>query len=138
MLKRPLILFCLLFAYAIMMAHAVIPHHHHNTLQEADFHHQNEFLSNLHTDENSDAKGHTMHFVHSPDFDTYITPSTFKFRSHSPFQLEIVPFSPAIFNLHVLALINETLLLPEFSPPDKVYSPLPNGLRGSPASYSLC
>lgn len=136
MLKRPLILLSLVLAYSLMLAHAVIPHHHHNTQQEADFHHQNEFLNHLPCKGTGETHGHTMHFVHLADFDTYLSPSSFKLINYSRFQLETVPFSSPEFSFQVLALANKMILLSEFSPPDKVCVSLPNGLRGSPTSVS--
>lgn len=77
MRNRIFILVPLMVAYLLMLSHDVIPHHHHETLVEAEQHHAIEHADHHHHDGTTGAHEHTMHFVHSPDFGSYIPSSNF-------------------------------------------------------------
>lgn len=77
MRNRIFILLPLMIAYLLMLSHDVIPHHHHETLVEAENHHAIEHVDHHHHDGSTGAHEHTMHFVHSPDFGSYILSSNF-------------------------------------------------------------
>ncbi len=72
MRNRVLILFPLMLAYLLMLSHDVIPHHHHETLVDAEHHHAIEHADHHHQDGTTGAHDHTMHFVHAPDFGSYL------------------------------------------------------------------
>lgn len=72
MRNRIFILLPLMVAYLLMLSHDVIPHHHHESLVEAEHHHAIEHADHNHHDGTSGAHEHSMHFVHSPDFSSYI------------------------------------------------------------------
>lgn len=137
MRNKHFIFLSLLSAYMLMFAHSVIPHHHHQNKDEADNHHQHEHTAHHHDGENSEGHSHTSHFVHSPDFGTYITPSASKFSDLSQFHLDLLFFAPIAFNFHVQSFVTVVDWLPDLPPPYKSYTPLPNGLRGSPIFISL-
>ena len=136
MRKKHFILFGLLSAYLLMFAHSVIPHHHHDNKQEADKHHQHEHTAHQHDHEQSEGHGHAPHFVHSPDFGNYVLPVTYKLTDLTGFHLDLLFFAPTAFNFHVQPFVTEADWLPDLPPPYKSYTPLPNGLRGSPIFIS--
>jgi hypothetical protein len=71
MFKKYISLSLAMVAYAILMGHSIIPHHHHDDLQDLKEHHQ----TNHHHDENEDNKdlSHIFsHFIHSADGFTLI------------------------------------------------------------------
>jgi hypothetical protein len=125
----------LLSAYLLMFAHSFIPHHHHEAKQEADNHHKHE-QSAHHHQEPSEGHGHTPHFVHSPDFGNYVVAPSLKLIDLSQFHLDLLFFAPTAFNFHVQHFVTEVDWLPDLPPPYKKYTPLPNGLRGSPTFIS--
>ncbi len=137
MRKKNLILFSLLSAYLLMFAHSVIPHHHHENQQEADTHHHTEQTAHNHDGEPSEGHGHIPHFVHSPDFGSYVVSPSFKLTDPSQFHLDLFFFAPTAFNFHVQSFVTEVDWFPDLPPPYIGYTPLPNGLRGSPLSISL-
>lgn len=120
-----------------MFAHSVIPHHHHASKQEADKHHQQEHFAHNHNGEHHEGHGHTPHFVHSPDFETYIGSSSFKLDTPSQFDADFAFISAPAFNLQFVSVVNQLACFPAQPPPYIGYTPLPNGLRGSPVSISL-
>jgi len=132
MRKKNLILFSLLSAYLLMFTHSVIPHHHHENKHEADKHHQHEQTAHHHDQEPSEGHEHTPHFVHSPDFGDYVVVPSFKLIDLSQFHLDLLFFAPTAFNFHVQYFVTEVDWLPDLPPPYQSYTPLPNGLRGSP------
>lgn len=137
MRKKHFIIFSLLSAYLLMFAHSVIPHHHHDNKQEADKHHQHERTIHQHDGEQSEGHGHTPHFIHSPEFGTYVASPSYKLIDFSKVHLDFLFFAPTAFNFHVQSFVTEVDWLPDLPPPYKIHTPLPNGLRGSPASISL-
>jgi hypothetical protein len=73
MRSKHFILLGLLLAYLLVLVHEVIPHHHHDSLAEAEQHHQNEHTTHDHGDgHHHDGHGHTPHFVHPTDFGMFI------------------------------------------------------------------
>lgn len=137
MRNKHFIFLSLLSAYLLMFAHSVIPHHHHENKQDADQHHQHKHTIHHYDEEQSKGHGHTPHFVHSPDFGTYVSSPSFKLTDLSQFHLDLLFFAPTAFNFHVQSFVTEVDWLPDWLPPYKNYTPLPNGLRGSPLSISL-
>lgn len=137
MRNKQFIFLSLLSAYLLMFAHSVIPHHHHENEQQADKHHHTEQTAHHHDQEPSEGHEHTPHFVHSPDFGNYVVTPTFKLVDLSQFQLDLFFFAPSEYNFHVEQLVIEVDWFPDLPPPCKTYSPLPNGLRGSPLFISL-
>lgn len=72
MRNRIFILVPMMVAYLLMLSHDVIPHHHHETLVEAENHHAIEHAEHHHHDGTASAHEHTMHLVHSPEFGSYL------------------------------------------------------------------
>lgn len=137
MSKKQISFTCLVTAYLLMFAHAVIPHHHHASIEEADRHHQQEHATHEHDGAYSKGHEHTTHFVHSPDFETYVSSPSFKLAKVSLFQLDLLLVAPNDFSFYSLYFVTEVDWFPDLPPPYKSYTPLPNGLRGSPAFISL-
>lgn len=132
MRNKHFIFLSLLSAYMLMFAHSIIPHHHHENKQEADKHHQHEHTSHQHDGKESEGHEHTAHFVHSADFETYVSSASYKFVDLSKFHLDLFLLTRDFFDFHAQYFVTESDWLPDLSPPDIVYTPLPNGLRGSP------
>lgn len=126
-------LFSLLSAYLLMFAHSVIPHHHHENQQEANTHHHTEQTAHHHDQEPTEGHGHTTHFVHSPDFGNFVVTPSFKLTDFSKFHLDLFFFAPTSFNFRDQSFIAEVDWFPDQPPPYQFYTPLPNGMRGSPS-----
>lgn len=137
MRNKYFILLSLLSAYLLMFAHSVIPHHHHESKQEADKHHQSEHAEHHHDNgEKSEGHGHTPHFVHSPDFGNYVVTPSFKLNDVPQFHLAFFFIASTSFNYSFETFVKEVDWFPDLPPPYKNYAPLPNGLRGSPIFIS--
>ena len=90
MWNKRVIFLSLLLAYSLMLAHSLIPHHHHETPDEAVHHHNqhnNEHdhsNDHNHSHDNGDKQdGHATHFVHQPGINYYV-PSTNDLLSFKP------------------------------------------------------
>lgn len=137
MRNRHFILFSLLAAYMVMFAHSVIPHHHHDTQQEAERHHQEEHSTHHHGSETSEGHGHTAHFVHSPDFDNYVAASSMKQGKLPTFSVDLLFTCPAFVSFSIEQIATTVCPFLDIPPPNLIYLPLPNGMRGSPSIISV-
>jgi len=105
MRNRLFVICCLYLAYAILLAHALVPHHHHDSPQAAAYHHLYEHTDHHHDHEESQGHEHTAHFVHDAEFgSSLINPAPFfpdfskTFPDHNPLNLTRV-FEPAFLTL---------------------------------------
>ncbi|MDZ4844761.1 MAG: hypothetical protein SH857_04340 [Chitinophagales bacterium] len=130
MLKKYTALLFFTIAYALILGHNIIPHHHHDSNHDLAEHQQ---LHQEHDDNHEDGLNHLFaHFVHSGDAFTFTT-------NHNINNV----FSKQLFLMAVALSDNFSLdrfsVLPlVFSPPEKqvIYiSPhsLASGLRAPPA-----
>lgn len=123
----------LLIAYLLMFAHSVIPHHHHENQQETDTHHHTEQTAHHHDHQPIAGHGHRLHFVHPPYFGNYVVVPSFKLTDFSQFHSDLFFFAPTAYNFYVHSFVTEVDWLSDLPPPFKMFTFLPNGLRGSPA-----
>ncbi len=137
MRNKNFILFSLLSAYLLMLSHAVIPHHHHKNTQEANTHHHHEQTAHHHEHAPTEGHGHTSHFVHAPDFGSYVVTPSFKLTDVSQFHLDFLLIAPTAFNFYIETFVTEVDWYPDSPPPNLTFTLQPNGLRGSPLSISL-
>lgn len=132
MLNKKTAIFFLTVAYAILLLHNIIPHHHHDNIKELTEHHHSD-----HHDHDTDHKGlsHLLsHFIHSADSFTF-------------------PTNHNITNTFTKQQLSFVAVLPNnFSPDDFLIPPLlnnsyaeqviyisphshPSGLRAPPATF---
>jgi Ni/Co efflux regulator RcnB len=72
MLKRLLIAYVFIFSYAGAVLHSIVPHHHHDSHQEAKEHrHHDHHTNHLHSDEHQDSEDHKHNDSHSLYFLTH-------------------------------------------------------------------
>ena len=109
-----------------------VEHQYHENKQEAEKHHQHEHTNHQHDGKKSSGHGYASYFIHSADFETYVSSTSFKFVDRSKFHLDLLLFTSDFFDFHSQYFATEVDRLPDLSPPDIAYPPLPNGLRGSP------
>ena len=128
----------LFIAYAILLGHSIIPHHHHNSVQEAELHHFHEPVTQ-HNNNSGEASGHghSPHLVHDADFGKELRTSSKSTINFSKQLISLFKFCPLTFSLTAEA--NSCL---QSRPPDKdfliYFSPhsLASGLRAPPAFIS--
>jgi len=86
--KKYSILVCLLLSYSIVLAHSLVPHHHHVSEVELSAHHQTEHEH--HDDGEADELSHILsHFIHSAD--VYIVSNDSRSGKHHSDQLVLFP-----------------------------------------------
>jgi len=130
MLKKYTALLLMTVAYAILLGHSIIPHHHHDSVHELTEHHQEHHQHD--GEEESNGLSHLFsHFVHSADGFT-TTQNNFNI-SFLQKQLSVVAVLPNNFYLKTFAFP-----LLKHKPPTEqlIYiSPhfLSSGLRAPPA-----
>lgn len=126
--KRTAILF-LTLAYAILLGHNMIPHHHHDSIEELTEHHNSD-----HHDHDTDDNllGHLLsHIIHSADCFTFPANHNIT-NTFSKQQLSFVAVLPDNFSLDEFPIPP----LPDKPPTEHLLyiSPhaLPSGLRAPP------
>jgi hypothetical protein len=137
MFKKYTAILFLTVAYAILLGHNIIPHHHHATLSEAELHHFYEHTTHHHANGDTDGHEHTPHLVHTADFgEDFRTPTI----TTIDFAKQIISlFSISPFTFSLIAEANSCL---ENQHPEKeflIYSSphsLSSGLRAPPAFIS--
>jgi len=131
--RNNFIVFSLFLAYLLVLAHAVIPHHHHSSVKEADNHHKHEHSIHYHPEEHNHGHEHTTHFVHMEDFDNYIAVQTLKLKGKSRLSSDTFYVLPETLKLQLTLFIEEySVRQSDLPPPIIRITAIPNGLRGSP------
>jgi len=116
-----------------MLVHDIIPHHHHDTISEAEEHHLAEQAEHHHHDGMSDAHDHTMHFVHSSDFGNYLPSTNLSVDLSKVFVIDVADFLLSdLFHVSVEKNIEKNWI--RSTPPPLLFSFLyPYSFRGPPA-----
>lgn len=124
-------------AYAILLGHSIIPHHHHNSVQEAELHHFHEPATQHYNSGEASGQGHSPHLVHDSDFGKELRTSS---KSTIDFSKQLISlFNFYFFTFSLTADANSCL---QSQPPDKdfliYFSPHSHasGLRAPPAFIS--
>lgn len=98
MLKKYTAIIFLTVAYTILLGHSIVPHHHHQTLSEAEVHHLYEHTTHNHNNNETEGHEHSPHLVHIDFGEDFRNTSSTNFD----FQKQIISlfnFSPFTFSL---------------------------------------
>ncbi|QQS31096.1 MAG: hypothetical protein IPM47_09340 [Sphingobacteriales bacterium] len=123
-------------AYLMMLVHLFVPHHHHETKEEADRHHQSEHTSHIHHSQENEGHDHSTHFVHPSHYEDYVVSPSFKFNDISRYYFNLLLIEAITVQSSLTPFFDEVRFFPDLPPPNLTYLPLPNGLRGSPVFIS--
>ncbi|MDQ3142526.1 MAG: hypothetical protein M3Q56_09815 [Bacteroidota bacterium] len=90
--KKTFFIGCVFYAVLGLLAHNFIPHHHHNTIEEAITHHHSEHHDHFCGNETSEGHGHHGgHFVHPENLHNGFIIKTVNWK-FEPFQVDFIPF----------------------------------------------
>lgn len=135
MFKKYTAILFLTVAYAILLGHNIVPHHHHETLSEAELHHLYEHTTHHHGNGEAEGHEHSPHLVHidfSEDFRTSAS-TTIDFPKQI---ISLFNFSPLTFSI-----ISEANFCLASQHPENTFfiysspSSLAWGLRGPPVFF---
>lgn len=131
MLKKRLAILFVTLAYAVLLGHNIIPHHHHDSAQEIAEHHS----SQHDLEGENDGLSHMLsHFVHSTDGFTF-SPNH---NLSSTFSKQKISFVTVLPNNFSFEEFNIPLLLLKQPSEKLIYiSPISNSnsLRAPPATF---
>ena len=132
--KKYSILACLLLSYSIVLAHSLVPHHHHVSEVELAAHHQAEHEH--HDDGESDELSHILsHFIHSAD--AYTVSNDSRSGKNQTYQFVVFPadlVQPfSICELSTLFFVEKP---PDRTPVYFLLRSLSSGLRAPPSIVS--
>ncbi|MBK9222079.1 MAG: hypothetical protein IPO16_08140 [Saprospiraceae bacterium] len=133
MRHKQFIVYSLVLANFLMFAHDAIPHHHHESKEEAEAHHQSEYFDHQHHGNiPSEGHSHTPHLIHSPDFGAYLFANTSNFIDILQLDLNIALVVPSTYLNSYVDFINEVVWFPGLPPPYQNRHPKAHSLRGPP------
>jgi hypothetical protein len=136
-MRHKMLLFLALFsAHTLLMAHSVVPHHHHDTTQEAEQHHKHEHSGHRHGSEKSEGHKHTPHFIHSPEFGKQAVTSVFQLADVQPVCIDFSYITQLVFSLQQHTPSSLLCWRTDTPPPYHSFCPQAHALRGPPAFIS--